>query len=607
MQPSLKIMVSSGSRRAVRSARPARFLLLSFVVVAGCLLSTTSAQDSPTEKTSTQPSLLARQQAIQERYQRLESRMLQLAQLLAESEPDKAARLRDAMDRAGQQRVKLRIEQLLRMLRAEQLSDAEREQQKIIGDLESILELLAKTGSDLDERRAERQRLENLKRAVRALMDEQSDEIQRTQQAEPAQTAAAAIARLAETLEKLSDRQAEARNTGAASEEQEALARETADAANELKKAADTAEESAQRDALQSAADMTQRAAEAMRQAGQSSGDKSAASKAQREAEEQLKRAVKRLREEQERIEQSAGLHDVERGQRDLQRRTADLQREMQPSSGKQKAAPGSPNVGRAAERMQQAADRIGERQPTEAQEEQAGAMSELQNALDELEDSLRQLRKEEVEDTLAALAARFKRMLSSELEVQEILTPLAEKPRPDWTRTDEQSLNRAAKVQGETTDDAQSTLRILTDEGTTIILPELLRQLGDQMGALKDQLDRGENSPETRRSLNDVIELLQEIVGAIDDRRKQQDEQNQRGGEQQGAQSNQNSEPLLRLSAELKLLKGAQMRVSSRTQELSKATGETPASDVQKTLERLSARQKELSELARRLYERKE
>ncbi|MBL8878744.1 MAG: hypothetical protein JNG88_06445 [Phycisphaerales bacterium] len=587
----------------------ARRWSLALMLAIGGVATICGQNAEPQAKPTSQPSLTTRQQAIQERYQRLESRMLQLAQLLAESEPDKAARLRDAMDRAGQQRIKLRIDQLMRMLRTEQLSDAEREQQKLVADLEAMLELLANTGSDIDQRRAERQRLENLKRAVRALLDEQNDEFQRTQQAEPAQKAVAAMERLSEALEQLASRQAQIRsaeNSPNAREEQDALARQTADAAAELKKAADTAEQSEARGALQAASELTQRAAEAMRQAGRETEDQAAAAKAQREAEEQLRRAVKRLREEQDRTLESSGLREIERGQRDLQRRTSDLQREMEPSSGKQKSAPGAPNVGRAAERMQQAADRIGEHQPDDAQQEQVGAMSELQNALDELEDSLRQLRKEELEDTLAALAARFRKMLNSELEVREAISPLADKPRADWTRTDEQTVARAAKTQSETTDDAQATLRILTDEGTTIILPDLLRQLGGQMNTLKQRLDQADVGEETRRSLADVIEMLEEIVGAIEARRQEQDQSGRQEGDQ-NSQSGQGSEPLLKLSAELRLLRGAQTRVNARTRELTAQPDADVDADTRATLERLSARQKELAELARRLYERKE
>lgn len=566
------------------------------------------AQGAAGVEPASEAALAARQQVIQDRYQRLESRMLQLAQLLAESEPDKAARLRDAIDRAGQQRIKMRIDQIMRTLRTGQYSDAERDQQKLVRDLEAILELLASTDSDLDQRRAERQRLETLKRAVRALLDQQTDELQRTQQAEPALAAAAAIEQIVQRLERIASRQAALRTAGgvpSAGEEQESLARETSDLGDELRKGADTAADAGQREAMQAAAEQTQRASERMRQALRDSGDSAAAARSQRESEEQLKRAIQRLREQQERTEQAGGLREVERSQRDLQRRTADLRREMEPKSDRQRVAPGAPNVQNAAERMQRAADRIGEREPAEAQQEQVGAMSDLQEALDELEDSLRQLRREELEDTLAALEARFRKILHAEIAVRDALIPLGEKLRADWTRADELSLARVAVTHGEAATEAQVTLRLLTDEGTTIILPELLRQLTEQMAVLSERLNQGDISGDTRRALDDIIGMLEEILGAIEERRQQQNQSDD--GQPSGQPGGSDSQPLLRLSAELRLLRSAQVRVNEQTRGLTPSEGESPTADLKQTLDRLGVRQRELSELARRLYERRE
>ena len=57
--------------------------------------------------------LAERQRTIQTRLERLENKMLKLSRLLAESEPDKAERLRDALNRAGGTRVKRRAARLV--------------------------------------------------------------------------------------------------------------------------------------------------------------------------------------------------------------------------------------------------------------------------------------------------------------------------------------------------------------------------------------------------------------------------------------------------------------------------------------------------------------
>ncbi|HUU98200.1 MAG TPA: hypothetical protein VM487_20910, partial [Phycisphaerae bacterium] len=140
-----------------------------------------SSQEIPQAPT-TQP-LHERQQLVHDRWQRLEGRMLELARLLAESEPEKVERLRDALDRAGERDVKRRAEQLVTLLRAERLGDAEREQEALLADLEALLELLTSDANELDRRRAERERLQGYRRAIRRLMDEQTEDLYRVGQA----------------------------------------------------------------------------------------------------------------------------------------------------------------------------------------------------------------------------------------------------------------------------------------------------------------------------------------------------------------------------------------------------------------------------------------
>ena len=124
-----------------------------------------------TPDATTGDSLVDRQAKILERVRRLETRMLKLTKLLAESEPDKAERLRDALARASEKRVKHRVGKLVDILRERKYADADREQESLVSDMQAILELLTSAMHDVDRRRVEREQLEARKRAVRALMD----------------------------------------------------------------------------------------------------------------------------------------------------------------------------------------------------------------------------------------------------------------------------------------------------------------------------------------------------------------------------------------------------------------------------------------------------
>jgi hypothetical protein len=155
--------------------------------------------------------------------------------------------------------------------------------------------------------------------------------------------------------------------------------------------------------------------------------------------------------------------------------------------------------------------------------------------------------------------------------------------------------------VQRQVTTDCEATLRILMDEGTTVILPELVRQLATDMGNLAAQLERSEVTPATLSGVDDIIAALREILGVIEQKREDMQE-----SDEQGEQSPQNaSEPLVPGSAELKLLRASQVRINRRTDELQKSTLGPPPPEAQRAFDELAGRQRQLADLARRMNER--
>ncbi|MBW7904307.1 MAG: hypothetical protein H3C42_01925 [Phycisphaerae bacterium] len=453
-------------------------VLLGVVMAAG---GAAHGQDVPDEPSGA--GLVERQNTVRERLQRLEGLMLNLARALEATEPEKAERLRDTLDQVGQRRVKARAERLVALLREGKLSDASRDQEALLGDLGALLDLLTSQETELDKRRAERERLEAHKRAIRALLDEQAERLMRTQRASP---------------------------------------------------------------------------------------------------------------------DDEGALPALEAPQRETQRKTDELQREMEgrPFEGGQ--PPGAPQARRAADHMRQAADRLGEARRQDAEAEQQRAMEQLQRALDELEDALRQVRREEMEQTLAALEARFRAMREREKQVRATVASLAGGPREGRSRMDQMRLAEAVDTQRQVSQDCAAVHRILVDEGTTVILPELVTQLADDVDAIAALLDQGETSPRGVQMLDDVITLLDEILGAIETRTAENQEA---PAQERPRAGGDDAQPLLPGSAELKLLRGSQVRINERTAAL--AAGSAGA-DGGVEHERLSMRQRRLAELTQRMHERK-
>lgn len=604
---------------------PRRMARLALLTVFGLAVAVASGQ-SPTSKPADRAALPARQKAIRDRLERLEERMLRLAQLLRETEPDKSEKLRDAVELSGRERLRARIAELVTLLSAAQFSDAERRQEELIGDLESVLRLLTSSLNDLDRRRQEREKIEALRRDIRGVMEEQTANLYRTQEAIGAAALERELRAMSERLSKLADEQAaladDVQTAPAQRAERQAqsesAAREAADALRKLAGQQPENDEGGAAAAAREAAQRVDEAAEAMKQAREKleSGAAEQAPASQKQAEQALRQAAERLAREQEQQQQRRDARDLEQAERQTAEKTGQIHKKMSQQDAESSASPGAREVGRAQENMQRAADRLGEQNPQDSAPAQSAALDELQSAMNELDDALRQIRREETEETLTALEARFRSMLAKEEHIHSVVTDLDAKGAVAWQRTDRLQLAAAVVDQRQVVEDCDTVLRIVTTEGTTVVVPEIMRQLGADMRVVAERLDAGDSSAATRRILADVIDVLKELLAAVE-RKREENSQNDPPPGEQGSPPDQ-SEPLLPGSAELKLLKSGQLRIIRQTEELKQqapaaaAVAEPPASDatapeqLRRRFAELSERQKLLSELARKMHERK-
>ena len=425
--------------------------------------------------------------------QQLESRMLALTETLKDSEPDKADRLRAALDLSGRQRVRGRMDQLLDLIRTGRFSEAERAQDELLADLNGVLEALSGSDDLLAKRRDERQKIEEYKRRVRTLLDEQLQHLYRTRQA-------------------------------------------------------------------------------AQRQEQPAEG----ATAVDKEVREMLK-ALEEL-------------------QRQTEQKAAQLRQDMQKGNPKQPSQPGSKSLENATQKMQRAIERMQEQKSAEAAAEEEKAGGDLQEALDQLDEALKQVRQEEREETLAALDTRFRAMLERELRVRERVASVSQ------GRDSVETLVEAGEWHREALQECESTLRILVDEGTTVIIPELLRQLNLDMQEVAARLERTAELSVTGQRLDEIIAALQEILAVVDQQRSEskpepRDPQNQQQNQQQ------QQRPLLPNSAELKLMRSTQVRLNERSRA---ASDDTANPDAGAALQALAQRQRQLAEMAQRMNDRK-
>ncbi|MHC4065107.1 MAG: coiled-coil domain-containing protein, partial [Planctomycetota bacterium] len=577
----------------------------------------------------------------------LEDRMFRLREKLAEGEPDSAAKLAKALERLGEAEVDAKVERLIELLADDaRLFRAGTLQEELLDDLESVLGVLL-LRSDPDARRQRMELLEQYRQEVGDVLE--AERALRSEAAHAAATARRAqqIADALRRIDRLIGEEAAVAEASQAApgedptrlpaDEQQRLAGEARQLGEDVRAidegntaaGPDDAGQEAQPGAGQATAEASEAiesAAERMDDAAAALGrdDAAAAAGDQEEALEHLDRARHRLQQEAQRLaeqdEGSASASAADR-QRDLAGRTGDLANRMsggQRGGGRQQPgdqeggrgaqgepAPGQQNVEQARQNMEDAAEDLDRERPQEAARDQDWAVEELEEAIEKLQDELQQLRREERQELLSDLESRFVEMLNRQLAVNADTVAIFERSGGGLARADRLRVAQLAEEQEDLADAAATCLHILEEDGTTIVFPRVMGQLGDDMTTVARRLLGLRLGALTQSLQREIATTLSELIDAV--RRLQQSEEQR---QQQGQPGEPSEEaPLLPGSAELKLLKAAQLRINRRTgaTQEARSAGTEPAEDIARLLGELEYRQRKVAGMAREMRDQSE
>ncbi|MGI9516032.1 MAG: hypothetical protein ACR2NP_03210 [Pirellulaceae bacterium] len=336
---------------------------------------------------------------------------------------------------------------------------------------------------------------------------------------------------------------------------------------------------------------------------------------------EDLKEALAELKKEQRRIASlpPEAFQKMAQEQRRTENKTEDLARDMQntPQSGQQgqegqqgqsgqqqqqQGQPGQQSVQRAQKAMQNAAGDLAEQDPERAVRQQEKAEEELDKALREIEERLDQLREETREEKLARLEARFREMLMRQ-QIATIMTVDLDDKKTHLgklRRRDLLTILRLSSEELEISELGQQAYDLLLEDGTSIVFPEMVQQTRDDLGRVAQLLESEQTGPLTQLIQRDIEASLEEMLEALKQTRK-----NNEGGGGGGGGGNA---PLLRKSAELKMLRAAQLRVNRLTKQfdLIRPDG-TLEGPLKRELGNIRVRQADIVEMMIRIMEKEQ
>ncbi|HAU39207.1 MAG TPA: hypothetical protein DCX07_16025, partial [Phycisphaerales bacterium] len=203
--------------------------------------------------------------------------------------------------------------------------------------------------------------------------------------------------------------------------------------------------------------------------------------------------------------------------QKDLSDRTAQVGEQMKPRENKP-ATPGQASVSSAAGAMSKASGQLGESKSGDANASQNRAIEDLEKARRDLEDALAQEQEMAQAESLAKIDAMLERILKTQqgLSSQTKETFAKRLSDGEYARAEQIKLKELSDGEGRLRDDAAKVLEMLRKEGSTVVFPVVLEQVGKDLASVQNLLARREAGKLTQAMQQEIEKSLQELIDSI-------------------------------------------------------------------------------------------
>ena len=632
--------------------------------------------------------------------ERLEAMLDRVANLLVNTEPRNAAKLRMAFRKARRSMVRERMERIVKFLEDRKLDRAVEAQEEVQVDLEQLLDILLEKDIDPRELLKEIRRLRDMLKQLDEIIEEETQEKLASDDADDAGAESKALSEDLRTLEDLIRREAglESKSRDAASrggeglsglqgeqekvrEDTRALREKDASREGKPKESSDvgppgegkpgegkpgegkpgegkpgegkpgagqpgagkpgegkpgegkpgagqpgagkpgegaSGQETAKRTGPVLDRKKLSKAEEAMAEAekAMSSGEASDSVARTAEARQALEDAVAAAREKLEKLRRQRDFPTLKKDQDATQEKTDALADRMKRAPplvlSEDGSTPGRQDVQAASESMGGASGELGGGRPREASRDQQEALKRLNQGRQKTEETLEELQRALRDRLIAYLKEKFGFMLREQQAIRREtrsldlrLRALRLKARAD---AEEFVLDRKDLRQAESLSSREGRLHLmaldiidlLTEDGTSVVFPEIVGEIADDMDNVRGLLARVEPGALTQRMEEDIEAAIDQILKALEEARQKPPPPNPN----QGRNSRSGASPLLPKSSELKMVRALQLRVNKRTAEFDLDRQAVEELDAGRKLqvERTGRKQKPVENLLRKV-----
>jgi hypothetical protein len=573
-------------------------LLSSPIVVAQPPTNAKKAGDQNTKQTAT-PSpaddLALKQDKIAAKYGELEKVLLRLAEYEALTNPKRAAVLKQAATQSAESLTKAKLVAIAKFLNSEQYSRALTSQKDVQADLKVLLALL-QSENETASRKSEQQKIKDYIKELNRLDRMQESLKARTENSEDPKSLSKEQEGVANSAQKVKEEIAEQEgNEGQSPTDENAPSPNDKDPSKEPKPKNAEGDVNKKPNSEKPSGDKPQGEGE---QGKPAPGEEN--SSPEKKSDENQSKQPNSGSEGEQKPNEPKSSQQGKGGKESPSEPQEDAQ-QAPPKDSEQAQENTKPTVQdrvKAAEKkMRDAQKKLDQAKRDEAVKDQQKAQEELKKAVAELEEILKQLREEEIEQTLADLATRFRKMLEMQLKVHESTLQLTKIPTDKRGREVDLQATRLSGDEQKIVHEAEKALTLLGDEGSSNAFPAAVEQLCADLRQVVERLAQVKIDSLTVGIQEEAIQTLEQLIAALDleqkerEKKKQQEEQESPAPEQQPGE-----DPLLDKIAELKLVRSMQQRINSRTARLSKLLtdpddpiGQANSADLEANLLQLS------------------
>lgn len=560
-----------------------------------------SAQEAPSPS---KPNLANDQDSIKARYKRFNLTLQQMAEILRKQDPERADLLFRALGKSQETRIEDQMNLIFSLLNKEQpqLGEAIDRQEELVGQLKNLLDLL-QSEDRRSEIEKEKLRLQELLKDINKLIGKEKDIRAGTERGDDTKKLAEKqgdAAKQADQLGKKIDKQdAEKNGEATPDSKNQKPGSKSEDSKNGEQKPED---KNPKPDGDDKKTDKSDKPSDDKKPEDSKPSDMNKSDKGGEKSDKPMdgskppKSSDKKPQGKPQEGSPDNPPMPMPDGKEPKEGQQPDSDQNQQPDPKKQKT-PGRKQLEESRDAMQRAIEELKKKQPDNASKEQDDAIRKLMEAKEKIEEILRQLREEEQKLMLAALEARFKKMLAAQLIIYHDTVRLSKAGESEKASAQAHAV-KLSQGEQEILIDADKALILLKEEGSSIAFPESVAGIRQDVQNLVGWLRDAKVGELTQAVEKDVIEALEELIEALQKEMEKSDEDKKKQQQQQ-QQDQEQSQPLVDQLAELKMLRSLQLRVNRRTKQLGRTfEGEqaTQEEAVQQ-LQQLSGRQSRIQQ----------